>query len=56
MEDENILDFEEGLWGSEYFRAYAKSNGFLFIKSPTSTSFTSEYIADLDNVPCNYKT
>ena len=50
---ENILDFEEGLWGSEYFRAYAKSNGFLFIKSPTSTSFTSEYIADLDNVPCN---
>ena len=50
---ENVLDFEEGLWGSEYFRAYAKNNGLLFIKSPSSASFTSEYVADLDNKVCN---
>ena len=50
---QNIVDFEEGLWGSEYFRAYAKSDGLLFIKSPDTTSFTSEYIANLDNVKVN---
>ena len=55
---QNTIDFEEGLWGSEYFRVYAKSNGLLFIKSPDTSSFTSEYITNLDNVKVNgiYKT
>jgi hypothetical protein len=47
---QNIVDFEEGLWGTEYYRVYAKSDGLLFIKSPDATSFTSAYIANLDNV------
>ena len=50
---QEVLDFEEGLWGNEYFRAYAKKDGLLFIKSPDSTSFTSQYVADLDNVTTN---
>lgn len=50
---QNILDFEEGLWNSEYFRSYAKSDGLLFIKSPDSDSFVSEYVPELDNVRVN---
>lgn len=50
---QDVLDLEEGLWGNEYFRVYGKRDGLLFIKSPDTSFFTSEYVSELDNVATN---